>query len=228
VQPRFDHFIFIEKRNVWCQALEEIRRSNPDVNIKVIPGDANEVLRELVSRPPWTQKDAGAARGVVFLDPYALHVEWDTLKALASTRVLDVWYLFPIGATIRQLAHNFKGIGPREATLDRLLGPEWRELYSIDPESVRTTDLFEERQEPALRRVVSVKQFENWLKGRLQKQFAFVSDPLPLLTSRSRQLFSLFLCVSNPSKAAINLAEKFVGHVNKNFGPRASRRRFGL
>ena len=44
------------------------------------------------------------SRGMVFVDPYALHVDWETLKPLASTRVLDVWYLpksaavIPVGA----------------------------------------------------------------------------------------------------------------------------------
>src|SRR5271154_369413 len=51
--------------------------------------------------------------GPLVLDPYALHVDWETLRALASTRVLDVWYLFPIRDTIRQLAHDFRGIGPK-------------------------------------------------------------------------------------------------------------------
>jgi hypothetical protein len=54
-----------------------------------------------------------------------------SITAQLFNGLLDVWYLFPIRDTIRQLAHNFQGIGPKEAMLDRLLGPEWRELYSI-------------------------------------------------------------------------------------------------
>jgi three-Cys-motif partner protein len=140
---------------------------------------------------------------VVFLDPYALQVDWMTLEALASTQVLDVWYLFPIRDTIRQLAHNFEGIGPKEPMLDRLLGPEWRELYSIVPEMGGRRDLFDEPAEPEMRRVVSVRQFEQWLKGRLEGEFRFVSQPLPILTTPSRQAFSLFLGVSNPSEGSL-------------------------
>ncbi len=168
----------------------------------------------------------------MFLDPYALHVDWQTLRALASTRLLDVWYLFPIRDTIRQLAHDFRGIGPKAPMLDRVLGPEWRELYSIKPERDISTDMFAwgdqqgDSEEPELQRVVSQKQFESWLKQRLETEFKFVSEPLPLLASPNRQLFSLFLGVSNPSKAAIDLAKHFVGYVNKNFAPGASRRKF--
>jgi hypothetical protein len=61
----------------------------------------------------------------------------------------------------------------------------------------------------------------------LRTEFDFVSDPLPILKTPSLQLFSLFLGVSNPSRAATDLAKKFVRHVNKNFAPGASHRRSG-
>ena len=37
---------------------------------------------------------------MVFVDPYALRVDWETPKPLASTRVLDVWYLPKSAAVI--------------------------------------------------------------------------------------------------------------------------------
>jgi three-Cys-motif partner protein len=226
VKPSFDHFVFIEQDDKRCAALEATKAENPNAHIQIIPGEANATLRDLVSKQPWIRKDSSKARGVVFLDPYALHVNWDTLKALAATLVLDVWYLFPIRDTVRQLAHNFKGIGPKEPMLDRVLGPSWRELYSLKPDHF-TTDMFAEPVEPELQRVVSQKQFEQWLKRHLEEEFKFVSEPLPLHATPKRQLFSLFLGVSNPSKPAIDLAEKFVTHVNKNFAPGASRHRSG-
>lgn len=233
VKPPFDHFIFIEKNEERCIALLETKAEYPKAEIKIINGEANEELSALVRSEPWTRKDNSKSRGVVFLDPYALHVDWVTLQALASTRVLDVWYLFPIRDTLRQLAHDFKGIGPKAPMLDRVLGQEWRDLYSMKPNhgaSTDTLDMFEVPTapiEPELMRVVSPKQFEQWLKARLEQEFEFVSDPLPLLSTPNRQLFSLFLGVSNPSKPAIDLAQKFVTHVNKNFAPGASRRRSG-
>jgi three-Cys-motif partner protein len=228
VRPSFDHFVFVEMDATRCEALADTLAENRNVDIQIIRGEANEVLRNLVHQKPWAQKNATNSRGVVFLDPYALHVDWETLKSLASTCVLDVWYLFPIRDTIRQLAHNFEGIGPKEAMLDRVLGPEWRDLYSIPPQPVSKLDLFDQPVEPALKRVVSAEQFEQWLRGRLEQEFSFVSEPLPLLTSPARQVFSLFLGVSNPSKPAIDLAKRFVRYVNKNFAPAASRRKSGL
>jgi three-Cys-motif partner protein len=121
VLPPFDHYVFIEKDEGRYGALQEIEAERPNVNMRIIKGEANEELRGLVASPPWRGQDESKSRGVVFLDPYALHVDWSTLQALASTEILDVWYLFPIRDTIRQLARNFKGIGPKEAMLDRVL-----------------------------------------------------------------------------------------------------------
>jgi three-Cys-motif partner protein len=235
VKPPFDHYVFIEKDEARCAALAETKAENPSVDIRIIQGEANEVLQRLVQSEPWRRRDNSNSRGVVFLDPYALHVDWETVRALASTYVLDVWYLFPIRDTIRQLAHDFKGIGPKAAMLDRVLGTAWRDLYSIKPEhdaggAADMFAIFESAPAPIgpdLQRVVSQKQFEQWLKGRLRQEFKFVSEPLPLLASPNRQLFSLFLGVANPSKPALDLAEKFVRYVNKNFAPGASRRKSG-
>ena len=96
IKPPFDHFLFIEKDSDRCKALTRLSQLHPSKEVQVLPGEANRVLRDLVQQEPWTRKDASRSRGVVFLDPYALHVDWATVQALASTRVLDVWYLFPI------------------------------------------------------------------------------------------------------------------------------------
>jgi three-Cys-motif partner protein len=222
VQPPFDHYLFIEKDPEWAQTLAEIEAEHPRLDIKTITGDANEVLRKLVRQEPWLRRDASRSRGVVFLDPYALQVDWKTVRALASTHVLDVWYLFPIRDTIRQLARDFSGIGPKAGVLDRVLSPEWRELYRPAPKHG-----FFHSDKPELRRSVTPRQFEQWLKQRLEQEFAFVSEPLPILTSPARQAFSLFLGVSNPGKAATDLARKFVLYVSKHFGPGASHRKSG-
>ncbi len=86
VRPQFDHFVFIEMDATRCEALAEIQAENQNIDIEVIRGEANGVLRNLVRQNPWVQKSAANSRGVVFLDPYALHVDWETLKSLASKR----------------------------------------------------------------------------------------------------------------------------------------------
>lgn len=70
-------------------------------------------------------------RGVVFLDPYGLQVTWDTLVAIAQTKALDVWVLFPSGMGLNCLLTKSGDI-PQEwqETLDRSLGTkEWRSAF---------------------------------------------------------------------------------------------------
>ena len=38
----------------------------------------------------------------MFLDPYGMEVEWKTLQAVAATRAIDVWFLFPLAGLYRQ------------------------------------------------------------------------------------------------------------------------------
>lgn len=218
VTPPFNHFVFMEKHPGRYQSLCEIQGKNPQKDITVINQDANSALLEITSRPPWNSQTFTKSRGVVFLDPYALQVDFQTLSALAKTQLLDVWYLFPLRDVVRQLAIKISGIGPKDKVLDRVLSEAWRELYKLPAPSGQTVIMEDLFTPPEFRRDANSEQIEQWFKSLLQREFAMVSDPLPILTEKGRQTFSLFLCVGNPSKPAIDLATKFVNHVNKKYG----------
>ncbi len=184
VVPPFDQLVFIEKNHTRVNDLKNLRNEYPGRNIDVRQGDANQELLKIAISNPWTTKGKSWHRGVVFLDPFALDVEWNTLKALAKTEMFDVWYLFPIRDVTRQLAHSYSGIGSKEAKLDLVLGPEWRELYSkAPPENPSQSDMFatfdnEDLPEEELIRIKEWRDIETWFKGQLETQFAYVSDPL--------------------------------------------------
>ena len=61
--------------------------------------DANEYLNE----PLWQGLDRGPRRAVLFLDPYGMEVEWDTMVAIAKTQAIDLWILFPLGIAVNRL-----------------------------------------------------------------------------------------------------------------------------
>jgi three-Cys-motif partner protein len=228
VRPPFQHFVFMEKDPARCQALERLRPLAAGRDFQVRQVDANTGLREIVERPPWSSKGRSRSRGVVFLDPYALQVEWPTLQALASTKALDVWYLFPLRDVTRQLAHARSRVGPKARRLDKVLSTAWTELYAPpDPDTPEQQDLWGEPEAPDEKRVASSAQIEAWFKKQLDREFEYVSDPVPILTRPNRQTFSLFLGVSNPSPRARDLAKQFVKYARKQAEPMASRRRSG-
>jgi three-Cys-motif partner protein len=142
-------------------------------------------------------------------------VRWETLKTLAETGAVDVWYLFPLNAVVRQLAHDYEAVTPeKQASLDEIFGTSnWRkELYETRPE----ISLFDE---PSIstRRKVTQREIEGYFKGRLETIFPFVSQPLPLLTPRGAQLFSLFCASANASRLAQALVKKGVDHILKKY-----------
>jgi three-Cys-motif partner protein len=131
VMPPIQHFVFIEQDPERCKALEALKSEADGRDVTVLRGDANAAIGQLVQNPPWSLRNGTRNRGVVFLDPYALHVDWATLRALAATHVLDVWYLFPIrdvvSPTLTPLFRNWsKGVNARpciESCLEGTLFP---------------------------------------------------------------------------------------------------------
>jgi len=216
--PPFKHFIFIEQHPKRFAALKNLESEYPGRGISARDGDGNQVLRGLFTTPPWVTQHNGRGphRAVVFLDPYDMSVRWSTLELLAKTGAVDVWYLFPLNAVVRQLANDFSAVDhSKQASLDEIFGTSsWR------------TDLYEERVQESLfdapstttRRSATQRQIEAYAKRRLGTLFGYVSDPLPLLTSRGAQLFSLFCASANESPAARALVAKGVAHVLKKYG----------
>jgi three-Cys-motif partner protein len=42
-------------------------------------------------------------RAVIFLDPFGMQVEWETIEVIAKTKAIDMWYLLPLGIGVNRL-----------------------------------------------------------------------------------------------------------------------------
>ena len=86
----FDTFIFVEQNTSHAAALRLIRTEFPDRDIRIEQSDANAFLQMWCSSQnqflgvPW-DRPANRQRAVVFLDPFATQVHWNTVAAIAST-----------------------------------------------------------------------------------------------------------------------------------------------
>lgn len=223
IKPPFDHYWFAERHQGRAAQLDKLRKEWPyDIQIK--PGEANEELKALFASPAWNGRHAGRQRGVVFLDPYGLSVDWRTLEILAETQRVDVWYLFPRAAVIHQLANKVGGIDDsKRRALDRIFGcDDWEdEFYSAKP---RQASLFDEMSVDEKGRHASPEQIAEFARKRFGKLFCYVSPPLPLVV-KGHDYFELY-CLSNNPRAK-SLIERGVAHVIKKHTP-ASRRTFVL
>ncbi len=224
IDPPFQHFVFVEEDAERVATLENIRSEFPDRDVTIKCGEANEALADFDFLKTWSRVNP-LNRGVVFLDPYALQVDWATLVSLAQTRKIDVWYLFPIRDVTRQLAHDIDGVGPKSGRLDRVLGHAWRELYAPPP--ANQSSLFDAPVIPSHKRIATKAEIEDWFRRRLESEFSFVADPVPIGGRDDSPIFSLFLAIGNKSERAKRLAGQFAKDVRRRHEQRASRRMSG-
>jgi three-Cys-motif partner protein len=197
--------LFVESNRNYAAALRDLAARHLQRSIVVAEDDANHALKRLVSANSWHDK-----RAVVFLDPYGMEVEWSTLQALASTKAIDVWFLFPLAGLYRQATRRLVDIDEvKRAALTRMFGSDsWeQELYPVSGEP----DMFGSL--PERRRELNPRGLEKYVQSRLAETFALVLDPLALPVDKNPQMFSLFLCISNSAPKAIGLARRIGNHL---------------
>lgn len=206
VEPAFDHIVFIESNPAYCAELRKLKEQNPTRDIVVVEGDANRAIQDSIGWDGWR-----SARGVLFLDPYGMEVEWKTLQAIAATRAIDVWFLFPLAGLFRNATRRLSDIDSHKRTaLTRIFGSDaWEnELYPVES----SPDLFGQTER---HRQADVQGLERYVKDRLEMIFPKVLKPLSLPIDAKPQRFSLFLCISNPEPKAIGLATRIGNHILK-------------
>lgn len=97
-------------------------------NAQIIHGDANEKINEIINNIP-----AQGALSLAFLDPYGLHLDFETLRILAERKAdLIIFFADRIDA-IRNWEHCY--LDDPESNLDRFLGPNsnWGKLLNETP-----------------------------------------------------------------------------------------------
>lgn len=217
VTPPFKRLVFIEENAARFRSLERIAAANTGRHIIPLRGDANTKLKEIFGAKPWCDQDRnrGSHRAVVFLDPFGMSVKWETLKLLADTGAVDVWYLFPTGAVNRQLAGNLAQVDEhKQRALDEVFGTgTWRDdFYHAQSKG----DLFAEVYSVA-NKTFTVNDIETYAQKQLETIFRYLSQPLPLMNNRDSKIFSLFCLSNTPSEKARGLIVKGVNSVLKKF-----------
>ena len=203
VSPRFDRYIFIEQNAKRCTALEAIKQDFPKManDISIRQGDANREIQD-ICRKNWSSH-----RAVLFLDPYGMQVEWETIKAIAQTKAIDLWLLFPLGIGVNRLLTKSGEIPESwRKRLNLLLGDEnwYDKFYDIQI----TPDIFGDEQERVVK--ATTETIGRYFNSRLKNIFAGVVDePGILRNSANNPLYLLCFAVGNErgKKIALRIAE---------------------
>jgi three-Cys-motif partner protein len=199
--PGFDHFVFIERSPARCAELRglPVEFGLPTGRVDVLQEDANLAL-ERILRADWRRR-----RAVLFLDPYGMQVEWRTIEAVARTRAIDLWLLFPLMALTRVLARSGEIPPSWRKRVDLILGTEeWYErIYAIKVEPT----LFGVEQQ---RRRAGAGVIGELFQQRLRACFPGVARrPAVLKNSTNSPLYVLHFAASNErgAKVALRIAE---------------------
>ncbi len=203
-EPKFDRYVFIDKRQRNVAALEKLRAEFPEISsrVDIVRADANSFLSQVCENADW-QKE----RALVFLDPYGLQVSWTTLVELANTKGVDVWYLFPLGVGVNRMLTRDGAIDASWRTsLNNMLGDEaWFEEF-YRPRAQQ--DFFDKNVQ--MEKSVDFKGIMDYWLLRLRSIFPGVaSNPLWLVNSVGNPLYALCFACANPkgSTTAIKIAQ---------------------
>jgi len=199
--PPFDKYVFIEKDADKCRKLEDIRAEHPELatKISIRNCDANtEISAMCAPQISWKRH-----RAVMFLDPFGMQVSWDTIKIIAATKAIDLWYPFPISSVNRLLENHFCQHKEFADCLDRVFGAiDWRDaFYRPSAQASLFGDL------PDLRKDASFSAIGDYIIARLKSIFpGVVEKPYILSNSKNSPLFMLCFAVGNPNPKALGPA----------------------
>jgi len=204
VEPAFDRYLFIEHSKKRVAELEKLKDLYPSraKDIQIECGDANTVLKNWCQETDWRR-----FRAVVFLDPYGMQVDWSTIEAIAATKAIDLWMLFPIGQAVNRLLINRQP--PPEGwanALTRTFGEDaWRPRFY--KKSVQQSLFGEEEFET---KIANFADIEAYFLERLGSVFESVAkNPLLLCNSRGTPIYLLCFAVGNKTGApkAVRMAQ---------------------
>lgn len=204
IEHPFTSYTFIEKETWRVQQLIELQQEFLERDIRIKKGDCNQIiLDELVPKIRFENYN----RGLVFLDPFGMEVEWVTIEEISKTRALEIFVNFPVMALNRTvLPNNPSWLTPLQ--IDRMNNfwgsQEWR------------TDIYEEV--PSLFGPVELKirpttgrKLGNLFRKRLLEVFSNVTDPLVMVNSKNAPLYCLIFASHNATGVKI-VQEIFKGY----------------
>jgi three-Cys-motif partner protein len=143
----------------------------------------------------------------VLLDPFGSQVAWDTVEAVAATRALDLWYLFPAGLSVfRQISSDGRVDPTHAPSLTRIFGTdEWQSAF-LRPSP--QTDLF--GGPPRHEKVVTAEGAALFMIERMRQVFrgGVLDVMIPLGNRSGYPLYYLLFAWGNESHKAKELAAR--------------------
>lgn len=143
----------------------------------------------------------------MFLDPYGMQVDWTTVEAIANTKAIDMWYLFPLGVAVNRLLNNDSRIPEsHKKRLNALFGDADWEVLFYQPKIERS--LFGDYQ--SVEKIANSDIIKQYWIHRLETIFPGVArNPYELKNSKNCPLYLLCFAVGNKNgkRLALDIAQ---------------------
>ena len=136
-----------------------------------------------------------------------MQVTWDTMKAIAGTKAIDLWILFPLGIGVNRLLRKDANISTGwQKRLDDFFGTsEWRDAFY---ETKSQDSLF--GRETKIEKIANFDSIAKFFVDRLKSIFPGVAkNPRTLKNSANTPLYMLCFAAGNErgAKTAVNIAQ---------------------
>lgn len=211
IDNKFDRYIFIENKSKHAAALRKLigtKFAALSKRCTIEEEDANAWLQEWCRAQDWRGQ-----RAVVFLDPYGMNVDWATIEAIARTKAIDLWVLFPFAIGANRMM-------PKDAPPDSLWAKrltaifgteEWKSRFYGES---RKADLFGDAQ-GSIVKIAGMDDILAFFLERLRAIFSkIVERPLILENSRHTPMYALCFAAGNPRGAPT--AVKIASHLTRS------------
>jgi three-Cys-motif partner protein len=189
VEPPFDHLHFVD---IDGARVEELRRlSAGRSNVSAYQGDCNEVLTTQVFPQV---RYADYQRALCILDPYGLHLNWETILMAGKSKVIEIFLNFPVmDMNMNVLWHNSERVS--ELQRERMTR-FWGDNSWEDAAYQTTPGLFEDMREKTSNEAVAEA-----FRIRLQEVggFKYVPKPMPMHNSKGAIVYFLFFAAQQPT-----------------------------
>ncbi|NJN03905.1 MAG: three-Cys-motif partner protein TcmP [Leptolyngbyaceae cyanobacterium SL_1_1] len=209
-EPKFDGYWFVDLSPRRVERVNQLREEFPDRVIETWQGNCNNVLcNEIITRIPSSSKQ----RAFVFLDPYGLQVNWETVRRLAEARTCDIFVNFSVMGVTRLLPKNQSPGTQVIEQLSKVMGStDWiNQIYRLPTENQLN---FFSIQEPQLRReTIQPKWLAVLYLEQLKKLFSHVSKPVLMRNSTNSALYAL--CLASHNKTAVKITNDIFNRYEK-------------
>ncbi len=202
IKPSFDVYYFVEMDLKKVDTLED--KVGSQKNVTIFKGDCSKILlNDVLPNIEYSQ----FKRGLCFLDPYGIHLDWTVIKAAAEMGTIELFVNF----SIMDINRNFKKADISEVRpsdmqrMNQTCGSDDWKNFLFDTSMSLFGDVSEKK---------SNEDIAKWFQNRLKQVagFSYVPKPIPMKNSIGRTVYYLYFASQN------NTADKIIKDIFSKYG----------